>query len=116
MVTATTHSCEEVLDPHYMPGHDEDSQELFQQKPYFMYSVFNKVLQSYMGKTIVWKHAPTLGSSLYGQNLNPTCPPHPKVSMKDGNYMPMYSQLSMTDPGREPQNNLFTTSMGSSGS
>ena len=36
-----------------MPGHDEDSQELFQQKQYFMYSVFNKVLQSDMGKTIV---------------------------------------------------------------
>ena len=58
LVTATTHICEEVLDPHYMPGHDEDSQELFQQKQYFMYSVFNMVLQSDMGKTIVRKHAP----------------------------------------------------------
>ena len=43
-----------------MPGHDEKSQELFEQKQYFMYSVFNKVLQSDMGKTIVRKHAPTL--------------------------------------------------------
>ena len=60
MVTTTIHSCEEVLDPHYMPGHDEDSQELFQQKQYFMYSVFNKFLQSDMGKTIVRKQAPTL--------------------------------------------------------
>ena len=50
LVTATTHSCEEVLDPHYIPGHDEDSQELFQLKQYFMYSVLNKVLQSVMGK------------------------------------------------------------------
>ena len=54
-MSATTHSCEEVLDPHSMPGHDEDSQDLFQQKQYFMYSVFNKVLQSDMVKTIVTK-------------------------------------------------------------
>ena len=37
-----------------------DSQELFQQKQYFMYSVLNKVFQSDMGKTIVKKYAPTL--------------------------------------------------------
>ena len=36
-----------------MPGYDDDCQELFQQ--YFMYSVFNKVLQNDMGKTIVRK-------------------------------------------------------------
>ena len=43
-----------------MPGNDADSQELFQQKQYFMYSAFSKVLQSNMGKTIVRKYAPTL--------------------------------------------------------
>ena len=59
-MTATTHSCEEVLDVHYLPRHDEDCQELFQQKQYFIYSVFNKVLQSDMGITIVRRHAPTL--------------------------------------------------------
>ena len=36
LVAATTHIYEEVLDPHYMPGHDEDSQELFQQKQYIL--------------------------------------------------------------------------------
>ena len=61
-MTVTTHNCEEVLDPHYMPGHDEDSQELFEQKQYFMYSVFNKVLQSNMGKPVVRRHAPTLNA------------------------------------------------------
>ena len=61
-MSATTHSCEEVLDPHYMPGHDENTQETFQQKQYFMYSVFNKVLQSDMDKTIVLIHAPTLNT------------------------------------------------------
>ena len=62
LVTATTHCCEVVLDPHYIPGHDEDSQELFQQKQYFMFSVFNKDLQSDMGKTIARKHVPTLNA------------------------------------------------------
>ena len=59
-MTATTRSCDTVMDPCYMPGHDTDSQDLFQQKQYFMNSVFNKVLQSDMGKLIVRKHAPTL--------------------------------------------------------
>ena len=60
MVTVTTHGCEEILEGDYIPGYDNDSQELFQQKQYFMYSVFNKVLQSDWGKTIVRKYAPTL--------------------------------------------------------
>ena len=60
LVTATTHGCEEILEGDYMPGYDDDSQELFKLKQYFMYSVFNKVLQSDMGKTIVWKYAPTV--------------------------------------------------------
>ena len=60
LVTATTHGCDEILEGDYMPVYDDDSQELFQQKQYFMYSVFNKVLQSDMGKTIVRKYAPTL--------------------------------------------------------
>ena len=59
LVTASTHSCEEVLDAHYIPGHDADSQELFQQEQYFMCSVFNKVLQSDVGKVILRRHAPT---------------------------------------------------------
>ena len=42
MVTATTHGCEEKTT---IGGYDDDSQELFQEKQYFMYSVFNKVLQ-----------------------------------------------------------------------
>ena len=45
-----------------MPGYDDDSQQLFQHKQYFMYSVFNKVLQSDTGKTIVRKYAPTLNA------------------------------------------------------
>ena len=60
LVTATTHDCEEVLDGIYTPENTRESHELFKQKKYFMYSVFNKVLQSDMGKTIVRKHAPTL--------------------------------------------------------
>ena len=43
-----------------MPGYDDDSQELVQKNQYFMQSVFNKVLQSDMGETIVIEYAPTL--------------------------------------------------------
>ena len=60
LVTATTQGCEEIVEEDYMPGYDDDSQELFKQKEYYMYSVCNKVLQSDMGKTIVRKYAPTL--------------------------------------------------------
>ena len=57
LVKATIHVCEEILERDYMPGYDDDSQELFQQNQYFIYSVFNKVLQSDMGKTIVRKYS-----------------------------------------------------------
>ena len=59
LVTVTTHGCEEMLEGDYIPGYDDVSQESSKQKQ-FMYSVFNKVLQSDMGKTIVRKYAPTL--------------------------------------------------------
>ena len=60
LATATTHGCEEVLDGTFRPANSRDDQELFQQKKYFMYGVFNKGLQSDMGKTIARKYAPTL--------------------------------------------------------
>ena len=60
LVTAIAHGCEEILEGDYIPGYDDDSQEPLKQKQYFMYCVFNKVLQSDMGKTIVRKYAPTL--------------------------------------------------------
>ena len=42
------------------PENNGGSQQVFKQRQYFMYSVFNKVLQSDMGKTIVRKNAPYL--------------------------------------------------------
>ena len=61
LVTATTHGCEEVVEPGYLPRCDDDSQELFQQKQYSMYSVFiEDTIQSDMGKPIVRKYALTL--------------------------------------------------------
>ena len=90
-MTATTHSCNEVLDPYYLPGHHAYSQELFQHKQYFMYSVFNKVLQSGIHKTIVRQHAPTLDAqsvwkefeshmSTSSKGLNERCRLHAYVS------------------------------------
>ena len=60
LVSITTHGCEEVLDGTYRPENIRDDHEHLKQKTYFMYSVFKKVLQSDMGKTIVRKHALTL--------------------------------------------------------
>ena len=60
LVTATTHDCEEIQDGNYKPENNNDSKELIKQKKYFMYSVFNKVLQSDMGKTILRKYALSL--------------------------------------------------------
>ena len=60
LVTATTHDCEEILDENYKLENNNDSKDLLKQKKYFMYSDFNKVLQSDMCKTIVRKYAPTL--------------------------------------------------------
>ena len=59
---ATTHGCEEILNGKYKPEKNSDSQELFKQKQYYMYSVFNKVLQSDMGKTIVREYSLTLNA------------------------------------------------------
>ena len=97
-MTATTRSCDEVLDPYYMPGHDADSQELFQQKQYFMYSVFNKVLQSHIGKTIVRKHALTLDAQSVLKEFESHMCTFTNGLMKDVNYMHMCPQLPMIDP------------------
>ena len=72
LVTATTHGCEEILEGDYVPGYAGDCQELFQQKQYFMYSLFNKVLQSDMGKTIVRKYAPALDAQSVWKDLETT--------------------------------------------
>ena len=64
LVTATTHDCAEILDGNWMEITNLKiiMKELFKQKKYFMYSAFNKVLQSDMGETIVRKYAPSLGA------------------------------------------------------
>ena len=61
-----------------MPGYEDDSQELFKQKQYFMYSFFNKVLQSDMVKTIVRKYAPTLDA----QSVSKDFETHMSISSK----------------------------------
>ena len=91
VVTSTTHGCEEILEGDYMSGYDDDSQELFKQKQDSMYSFFNKVLQSDMGKTIVRKYAPNLDAqsvwkdfethvSTSSKGLNESCRLHAYVS------------------------------------
>ena len=102
-MTATIHSCDEVLDPYYMPGHYADSQELFQQKQYFMYSVFNEVLQSDMGKTIFLKPASTLGAHSVWKEMSPICQHPPKVLRKDRLYA--YVHITVYDSDTIPTKN-----------
>ena len=106
LVTATTHGCEEILDGNHKPENSSDSKELCKQKKYFMYRVFNKVLQCDMGKTIVRQYAQSVW-----RDFSVTCPPHQRDSMKGIDYMHMYPQLSMISHGKEPLNNVFSTSM-----
>ena len=116
LVTTTTHSCEEVLDAHYIPGHDEDSHKLFQQKHDFMYSVFNKVLQSDMDKTIVSKHAPTLDTHSVGREFES----HISTSSRGLNKRHrLHAYLTTTVYDRSwkgTTEQLFSTSMNSSDS
>ena len=56
LIVAKTHECNEVLDPNYTPHSEPDEQELFEAKQTFMFSVFNAILQTDMGKTIVRRH------------------------------------------------------------
>ena len=78
------------------------------QKQYFIYSVFNKVLQSDMGKTIVRKYTPSL-------DVQRDFESHMSTSSKGLNesvdYMHMYPLLSMIDHGKVLLNNLFSISM-----
>ena len=55
-IVAKTHECNEVLDPNYTPGSEPEEKELFEAKHTFMFNVFNAVLQTDMGKTIVRRH------------------------------------------------------------
>ena len=114
-MTATTHSCEEVLDPHYMPGHDEESQELFQWKQYFMYSVFNKVLHSDIGKTTVRRHAPTLDAQSVWREFES----HMSTSKGLNERQRLHAYVSTTVYDRswkEPLNNSFYNFMNNSDS
>ena len=56
-ITAKSHECEQVLDPHYTPSNAENN--LFEVKQIFMFSVFDKHLLADMGKTIVRKYVHT---------------------------------------------------------
>ena len=55
-IVAKSHECNEILEPTYTPGSEPEEQELFEAKQTFMFSVFNNILQTNMGKTIVRRH------------------------------------------------------------
>ena len=68
LVTATSHGCYKILEGDYMPGYDDDSQELVQQNQYLMYSVVNKVLQS--DNRLLQQKKAQMGNNLAEQWVN----------------------------------------------
>ena len=97
-----THGCEEILIGNCKPEKDIDS-------------VFNQVLQSDIGKTIVRKYAPTLNAQAVWKDFESHMSTSFKGQMKGIDYMYMYPQLSMTGLGNALLNNLFSTSMNNLG-
>ena len=70
-ITTRSHDCEDILNPEFRPLNKPDSIELFNHKQIFMYKVFNRSLQSDMGKTIVRKYAKTLDAQqVWSEYLN----------------------------------------------
>ena len=104
LVTVTIHDCEEILDGNYKPENNNDSKELFNQKKYFMYSVFHKVLQSDMGKTIVRKYAPSLDAQSVWRDFES----HMSTSSKglDEKHR-LHAYVSMISHGKALLNNSF---------
>ena len=56
LIVAKSHELSEVLDPNYTPGSEPEEKECFEAKQTFMFSVFNAILQTDMGKTFVRRH------------------------------------------------------------
>ena len=77
-IVAKTHECNEVLDPTYNPGSEPEEQELFEAKQTFMFSVFNAILQTDMGKTIVRRHLANTDAQSVWKELSE----HTKTSSK----------------------------------
>ena len=70
-ITTRSHDCEDIINPSFRPLNKPDCMELFNHKQIFMYKVFNRSLQSDMGKTIVRKHAKTLDAQkVWSEYLN----------------------------------------------
>ena len=112
LVTVTTHGCEEILEGDYKPGNDDDSQELFKQEQYFMYSVFNKYYK------VTWvnnsrKYAPTLDA----QSVWKVCETHMSTSSKGLNERHrLHAYVSTTVYDRSWKvKNLFSISMNNLG-
>ena len=53
--TARAHACDEVFDPSYKPK-DKENKDLFDEKQKFIYSVFESILRTDMGKYFVRQH------------------------------------------------------------
>ena len=76
---ARAHGCEEIFDPKYCPT-SPDAKALFAEKQKFMYSVFETILKTDMGKYFVHQHEKTFDAQtvyrkfgLHALTSTPSC-------------------------------------------
>ena len=78
LIVAKSHKCNEVLDPTYTPVSEPEQTEHFEAKQTFMFSVFNAIHLTDMGKTIVRKHLNTTDAQAVWRELSD----HMRTSLK----------------------------------
>ena len=112
-ITAKSHECEEVLDPEYTPSNSE--QQLFDAKQVFMFSVLDKHLLTDMGKTIVRKYVHTTDAQSVWKDFQDHMKSSPKEILKREDSLNMSPTQFLMTIIMVQQNNLYYTSMSSSG-
>ena len=69
-IAAKFHKCNEVLEPIYTPGSEPEQIELFEAKQTFKFGVFNPILLTDMGMTIVRRHLTTTEAQAVWRELS----------------------------------------------
>ena len=113
-MTARAHDCEDILQPAIRPRGDADSLELSRLKNDFLYSIFNKCLLCYMGKTIVRKNLDNMNAERVWDEFSTHMT---TFSMDKAEKRRLHTYVTTTvwdNPGKVPLSSSFSTSMNSS--
>ena len=112
-ITAKSHECEDVLDPEYTPSNSE--KELFEAKQVFMFSVLDKHLLTDMGKTIVRKYVHTTDAQSVWKDFQEHMKSSSKGASEKRRLTQYVTNTVLMTIIKVQQNNLYYTSMSSSG-